>query len=301
MSKGIVVGSNVNVAVSREVDGLEMGVLSDGRAYLTGRALSRLTDTAYSTLIEQSQRWREGKRDNKLAQLLMSRGVNPDSLYVEVERPDVIGGKVHAYTEEIAMTILEYYAYEAPKTKPKALENYRKLATASLRYFVYRAVGYDPDNRLPSDLRQFHARLTTHGVPHGFFSVFRELVEFMVVCMQRGLPCDHVTVPDISVGQAWSKHWVDSGLDGVHGTRTKHEHNYPDDFPQSKSNPQDIWIYPLAAVPAFREWMMKTYVPEKFPNYLRGKQKQGILPPSTVELLLAEVVAPALPEATTST
>lgn len=298
MSKGIVKTTNVNVAVAREVDGLEMGVLSDGRAYLSGRALSRLTDTAYSTLIEQSQRWLEGKRDNKLAQLLVSRGLNPDSLYVEVERPDVIGGKVHAYTEEIAMTILEYYAYEAPRPKAKALENYRKLATASLRYFVYRAVGYDPENRIPSELRQFHARLTTHGVPQGHFSVFRELVEFMVVCMQRGLPCDHHTVPDISVGQTWAKYWVDNNLDAQHGPRKRHEHNYPDDFPQSKSNPQDIWIYPLAAVPAFREWLMRTYVPEKFPNYLRGKLKQGVLPPSTVELLLAEVVTPQLESST---
>lgn len=298
MTKGIVRTTGVDIAVSREVDGLEMGVLMDGRAYLSGRALSRMTDTAYSTLIEQSQRWLEGKRDNKLAQLLVSRGLTPDSLYTEVERPDVIGGKVHAYTEEIAMTILEYYAYEAPRTKPKALENYRKLATASLRYFVYRAVGYDPENKVPKEWKQFHARLSTHAVPFGFFSVFRELSEFMVVCMQRGLPCDDKTVPDISVGQIWSRHWTDKNLDVVHGQRRKHEHNYPDDFPQSTSNPQDIWIYPLAAVPEFRQWLMTTYVPEKFPTYLRGKQRAGVLPPSTVELLLSELSAPELPTAT---
>lgn len=279
-----------DVAVEREIDGIPMGVLSDGTAYFTGRGLAKLCGVAPSRIIEQANNWLAGIRDGKLAQLIVGAGLDTDSLFIEVERP---GGKIHAYDDAVAHVVLEYYAFEANRTNDQAKKNYRALSRAGLRLFVYRALGYDPKNQVPKEWRQFHERLTTHAVPFGFFSVFRELAEFMVMCMQRGLPCDEHTVPDGSVGQIWSRHWSTNALDGTFGERRKHEHNFPSSFAQAASNPQDIWIYPLAAVPAFRQWLMTTYVPEKFPTYLRGKQRSGVLPPSTVELLLTEVVAPA--------
>lgn len=299
MSKEIVKGDRLVAAVSREVDGLEMGVLSDGRAYLSSRALSRLTGTAYSTIIENAQRWLEGKRDGKLAQLLASHGLNPISLYVEVEKPDVIGGKVHAYTDDVAMVILEYYAYVAQRTNETALSNFRKLAHASLKLFVYRAVGYDPASAAPDKWRQFHDRLALNSVPLGYFSVFRELGEVVIFAIQRGLPCDEHTVPDISVGIQWANHWKSKGLETQFGPRRSHDHNYPEYFAQSRSNPQDISIYPNEALPEFRQWLMTVYLPEKFPKYLRSKVASRALPASTADLLITEMaeMAPALPEA----
>jgi len=291
----IVPAKKITIIVSKEIDGLEMGVLSDGTAFLSGRALASLCGVVPSAIIKHSDGWAKGQRDSKLAKILASQGLVRDRLHVHEIDNVAGGGKVFAYDDDVCMTFLEYYAFEATGVTNQltARENYRKLARASLKLFVYRAVGYDAANQIPKEWRQFHERLTTHAVPFGFFSVFRELAEFMIVCMQRGLPCDEHTVPDGSVGQIWSKHWSANCLDTTLGARRKHEHNFPSSFAQAASNPQDIWIYPLAAVPEFRQWLMTTYVPEKFPNYLRGKQRSGALPPSTVELLLTEVVAPA--------
>jgi hypothetical protein len=288
-----VTSKQLSIVVTKEIDGLEMGVLSDGTAYLSGRALAILCDVVPSAIINQSDNWAKGQREGKLAQLIASRGMTRPRLHlIEIDN-QVGGGKVYAYDADVCTTFLEYYAFDAPGDRAKARENFRKLAHASLQLFVYRSVGYDPANQMSKQWRQLHARLTTHAVPFGFFSVFRELSEFMVSSIQRGLPCDDRTIPDISVGQIWSAYWAANNFDVTLGSRKKHKHNYPDEFPQSYSNPQDIWIYPVAAVPAFRTWLAMTYIPEKFPAYLKGKQKSGALPPSTVELLLAEVVAPA--------
>ena len=70
--------------------------------------------------------------------------------------------------------------------------------------------------------------------------------------------------------------------------------NYPDYFPQAKSNPQDMNVYPVAALPEFRVWLQTEYIPKKFPSYLKGKVKDGILPPSAAELLLSHALPPAL-------
>lgn len=298
MSEKLVLSSQVGVSVSKEIDGLEMGVLLDGRAYLTGRALARLCGVQPSTIIQQSQRWLEGERGGKLAKLLLSRGLDPESLFVEVEKPDVIGGKVHAYTDDIATAMLEYYAFEIPKPSDVALANYRRLTQAGLRVFVYRAIGYDPANKVPEQWKHFHDRLSTAVVPFGYFSVFREMSELVLLAIQRDFPFDAKTVPDISVGRIWSSYWVDNGLDAKYGPRTKGQYNFPDYFPQAAANPADVFIYPIDAVGEFRRWLGLEYLPKKFPKYVKDKVKAGALPASTAELLLAEVIPAQLPEKT---
>lgn len=276
----------LSVSVSKEIDGLEMGVLSDGRSYFTGRSLARVCGVAPSTIINQGDRWLTGDRNNKLAQMLVAQGLDRESLFDTVQ---IAGKKVHAYPDDVCMVFLEYYAFETPAPSDQARQNFRKLAKAGLRLFVYHALGYDPAKQVPEKWRQFHDRMVLHATPAGYYSVFKECSEFVLAAIRGGLPSDEHTIPDISVGIGWAKRWESERLEERFGPRRKADHNYPDYFRQAASNPQPMSIYPIESLGEFRKWLMGTYVPEKFPTYLQAKVTKGVLPASTAELLLAEV------------
>jgi hypothetical protein len=71
----------------------------------------------------------------------------------------------------------------------------------------------------------------------------------------------------------------------------KYPHRYPDDHPQCKSNPQESWCYPLAALGEYREWLQDTYIEGgKFSAYLKGKVSRGQLPPSIAQLAINALV-----------
>lgn len=190
------------------------------------------------------------------------------------------------------MAVLEYYAFDAGKNvRDQAKDSYRLLAGAGFRGFIYTKVGYDPRKSLPIAWQQFHDRvsLVYDNVPHGYFSVFKEIADLFVTLISGGAQIGAEFVPDISVGQRWAAHWKSGRLAKKCGKRKKFEHNYPESFPQSASNPQDAYCYPDAAVPEFRRWMREEYLPTLFPEYLRNKQRQGSLPRSLVDVALLAV------------
>ena len=133
--------------------------------------------------------------------------------------------------------------------------------------------------------------LVYNKVPHGYFSVFKEIADLIVTLGQSGLHIDHTFVPDISVGSAWSKHWQANNFDETYEKRTKFEHNYPDYFPQSISNPQEPWCYPEAALGEFRRWFRAIYIGEgKFSRYLLNQSKVKALPASFAQIALEAYV-----------
>ncbi len=111
----------------------------------------------------------------------------------------------------------------------------------------------------------------------------------MIVTLgQAGLHISASFVPDISVGKAWGAHWIDGALANRFGERLKYEHNYPDYFPQAKSNPQEPWCYPEAALGEFRRWFREHYIGDgKFTTYLHSKVKNRELPASFVQIAIA--------------
>jgi hypothetical protein len=283
----------LSVSIEREIDGLDMGVLEDGTPFLHGRALAKMCGAAPSSIIGQAAAWAAGKRDGRLAQKLIAAGVESPLLYV----PTSYNQKaVHAYTEQVCMVFLDYYAFDAATPSEQARNAFRKLATAGLRLFVYRALGYDPSNSVPIAWRHFHDRMTLCTAPVGYFSIFKESADFVINAIRHGLRVDDKTIPDGSIGGVWGAKWRDENLDEQYGPRQRHEHNYPEYFPQSASNPQNAWAYPVEALPEFRRWMHSVYIPEKLPSYLSSKVSQGVIPPSTAELLLASVTPLALAE-----
>ena len=68
------------------------------------------------------------------------------------------------------------------------------------------------------------------------------------------------------------------------------------DHPQSKSNPQESWCYPMAALGAYRLWLQDIHTIEggKFSGYLQGKITKGQLPPSIAQLAISAVAPPQI-------
>lgn len=274
-----------------EVDGIPMGVLNDGTPYLNLRGLARLCGVDHTTLLQLANNWQEEKkkpRGKKILELLIAQGFLEENLYTRISNGN------HAYTDQVCMAMLEYYAFDATQgSNETALLNYRILARTSFRAFIYNRCGYDPSRFIPDSWKNFHERILLNDhVPVGYFSIFRELADLVVHMIQGGFPIDDHTVPDGSVGIHWGKFWLARNFDKEYGERLKHPHNYPDWFPQSKANPVDVWVYPVKSLGEFRIWIYEHYIPEHFPDYLNRKVKQGVFPPSSAEMLVCTVSKP---------
>ena len=279
----------------KEIDGVGMGVLSDGTPFLTGRGLARLCGVAHSVVQDISEEWtpdQQTPRATRLREILTSHGIAVGGApFIPIQQRS---GVFYAYTDDVCLAILEYYSFDAgPNIREEAQRNYRLLAGKALRDLIYTQVGYDPSKKLPERWRQFHDRvsLTYNSVPAGFFGIFKEMADMIVTLGQAGLHIDSNFVPDISVGQHWATHWRNSNFDQVYGERIKFEHNYPSYFPQAKSNPQEPWCYPEMALGEFRRWLREAYIGDgKFKNYLDAKVKERALPISFAQLAIASYV-----------
>ncbi len=272
----------------KEIDGIGMGVLSDGTAFLTGRGLARLCDVSNARIVEMGQNWKAAST-NAMAEgvkkILREKGMLPAAPYIEITQRS---GVFYAYADAVCLAVLEYYAFDQPTEHAK--KNFRLLAGKALHDFIYAQVGYDPANHVPEQWRQFHDRvsLTYNSVPAGYFSVFKEIADMIVHLGQLGLTIDATFVPDISVGIHWAKFWAERNLAATYGERVRFEHNFPDYFPQSKSNPQLPWCYPEMALGEFKRWIREVYIKAgKFKRYLDDQVVKKALPPSFAQIAVS--------------
>ncbi|WP_139123817.1 MULTISPECIES: hypothetical protein [unclassified Aeromonas] len=268
-------------------DGIEMGVMNDGTPYLGARGLATLCGVAPSVIITLVKDWqidlRTKPRGQAIERLILEQGGDPNNLYV----PITVDGKTyHAINDTNCMAILEYYAFDSQIPQEQAKRNYRSLAKLTLRTFIYERTGYNPEDAIPHYWKVFHERITLNELPSGYFSVFSEIANLIISSIRNGMPFDSKTMPDISVGIAWGKHWSDHALNHKYGDRIKHRHNFPIDFPQKD---QMAWIYPVDALGEFRRWMDNIYVTQKFGPYLHKKLKDGKLNNIDVPALIAAV------------
>lgn len=271
-----------------EIDGIGMGVLSDGTAFLNGRGLARLCGIDSSRISEMAADWAASTLPltTKVKAILDTRGMTLDHPYIEIKQRS---GSFHAYPDFLCLAVLEYYAFDAPTTRDEAQKNYRLLAGKALHDFIYTQVGYDPNNYVPEVWRQFHDRvsLTYNSVPAGYFGVFKEIADMIVTLGQAGLQLDSTFVPDISVGQHWGRYWDAQNFDEKYGERVKWDHNYPEYFTQAMSNPQPAWCYPEIALGEFRRWLRENYIQGgKFATYINSKIQQKALPASFAQLVI---------------
>lgn len=147
--------------------------------------------------------------------------------------------------------------------------------------------GNNPAQKIIQHWEFYLARtsLLYNSVPEGYFSVFHEAAPMIIAMIQTGVVIDDKTVPDISIGLAWSNHWKTS-LENANEPPIFYNHNYPESSPQSASNPQRAKAYPESALPAFRKWLREVYLPYQLPKYINSKQKDGKIEPETANKII---------------
>lgn len=279
---------DLEVVTSKEVNGIEMGVLDNGIPFLTGRGLASMAGVSNSTLVEMPIEMNEEcgrQRDIKISELLNQHGFEGSRLYIKAKYKDQI---VNAYPDSVCMAILEYYAFEAGRyCNEIAKDNYRILARNSLRDYIYKMTGYDPVKQMQQSWQYFHDRLLLNRMPIGYFSVFQETADIVLESIRSGLEIDSHTLPDISVGKLWSEFWSLNDLEVKYGNRAKHPHIYPDYFPQALANGSiNPYIYPTSSLGIFKQWIQTEYLTQKYPSYLHRKAKQGAISPSKIPKIL---------------
>lgn len=279
------------IETERDVQGIGMGVLKDGTPYLNQRGLAALCGVQNAHIGTISSQWSEPDQKPRIKAIkavLEKVGANPDSAHIEVMHK----GVVHfCYPAEVCLAILEYYAFDAgTNVQEKARDNFRILAGSKLRDLIYAQVGYDPTGQ--NRFAKWHERIALNyqSAPKGFFHVFNEAHTLIYELISAGAEIGEHMVVDISIGSHWGKYWSDNELEDQYGERCKYPHRYPDSHPQSKSNPQESWCYPLAALGAYREWLQDIYIDGgKFKNYLATKVKKGDLLPSVAQLAIGAI------------
>ncbi|AVJ60464.2 TPA: hypothetical protein P8677_002721 [Klebsiella pneumoniae] len=277
-----------------EIDGIQMGVLANGTPYLTMRGLAIMCGVAPSVIQGIAANWSQEKtrpRGRKINESLLAQGFNSESLVIATRGN---GGDVHAYTDAVCMSILEYYAFDASQTNAEiARRNYRILARDSFRRFIYSKTGYSENPVTQSWVNYQERILLNDQLPYDYFSVFREIADLMVHLVNGGLVVDQHTVPDGSVGIAWGKYWTENGLDEKYRPRTRYGHTFPSSYAQAAANSNiKPWIYPIEALGEFRKWIYASYAVENLPGYLQRKQSAGLV--GNVELLLEAMKRPEL-------
>ncbi len=268
---------DLDIDVEREIDGIGMGVLSDGTPFLNIRGLAVMCGVDHSLIVRITGDWVATPlkaREMKIRELVRAQGADDSVAFLAINKNGTIH---HAIPSAVCMAILEYYAFEARTESEQAAKSFRLLARKGFNDFIYSQVGYNPSGLASVAWQQFHDRvgLSYHSVPDGYFSVFKEIADLLVTMIREGATLGSTFIPDISVGIHWGKYWTAESLDIIYGERVKYEHNYPNYFPQSASNPQSPFAYPDDALGEFRKWVREIYLPNKLPSYLNDKVKQG--------------------------
>ena len=271
-----------------------MGVLSDGTPYLNQRGLAALCGVQNAHIGTISSQWNdleERPRIKAIKSILSKAGCSAATAHVEIHHA---GRLNYCYPAEVCLAVLEYYAFDAgANCQPEARDNFRLLAGSKLREMIYSQVGYDPSGAYSKRFEKWHERvaLNHQSAPKGYFSVFNEAHTVIYELIVAGAEIGEKFVVDISIGKHWGGHWDESQYDASFGPRIKYKHRYPDSHPQSKSNPQEAWCYPLSALGAYREWLQDIYIESgKFSGYLKGKVAKGELAPPVAQLAVAAMM-----------
>ncbi len=289
----------LRLVAEKDVGGIGMGVLSDGTPYLNQRGLAALCGVQNAHIGTISSQWSEAEPKPRISTIkgtLAKAGfASPAAAHIEISH----GGRTHfCYPAEICLAVLEYYAFDAgANTQEQARDNFRLLAGSKLRELIYSQLGYDPTGRNADQFKKWHDRISINhqSAPKGYFHVFNEAHTIIYELILAGADIGEKFVVDISIGQYWSRQWNQNTLCEQFGDPCKYPHRYPDDHPQSKSNPQESWCYPLAALGAFRSWLQDTYIEGgRFSNYLKGKVLRGELPPSVAQLAISTLLPPQI-------
>ena len=149
---------DLGIEKDAEINGIGMGVLSDGTPYLNQRGLAALCGVQNAHIGTISSQWNEAEpkpRIQAIKGILSKIGLEAAAAHIEVPHNGVVH---YCYPAEICLAILEYYAFDAgTNCQPEARDNFRILAGTKLREMIYSQVGYDPTGRSRFD--KWHERI----------------------------------------------------------------------------------------------------------------------------------------------
>jgi len=267
---------DLGIEVEKTIGGIEMGILENGIPYLTQNGLANISGVARSTIFDITQEWERSFNEpiqprgrlSFLKNYLFNNNFNEPKLFIEISKN---GSPHYAYPDIVCMAVLEYFAFEAQNKNEKALQNYRDAARLGLQDFIYKALQYSPVNEWK--YYQDRVSLLVNNAPEGYFIIFNEISGMIVDLINANLTINDRVIPDISVGKCWANYWNKNQLETIHGPSQIFNHNYPEYYRQSPSNPQPANAYPDSALADFRNWFKKQYLPTKFPKYILGKVK----------------------------
>lgn len=121
--------------------------------------------------------------------------------------------------------------------------------------------------------------------------MFNEASQIIASMIKSGIPVDDTMMPDGSLGSHWGRFWKKSNFDEKYGKREKIHHQFPESYRQLDP---EVWAYPNEAIAEFRNWLDYTYLPEKYPNYITTKIKQGKISREKANILISAVMPPSI-------
>jgi len=283
----------------QEIDSISMGILPNGETFLSLQGLAKFCGVAPSAIIQLAQDWEKGEAQNrnrgqKLESLIKEwteSDSTPDSLYVQINSNNSISGVIHAVPEAIVMAITDYYAHFALITKPEAISNYRKAAKYGLRKYIYERLSYTEKDVLTKSWELFQERILNNESPRGYFTMFDEATTIIASLIRNSIAVDDSIMPDGSLGIHWAKHWKNSNLATKHSERIKIKHNFPESYRQMDP---EINAYPNSALSDFRTWFEDVYLPQKYPEYIKTKARNGKISIESISILLTAVLPPSI-------
>ena len=279
----------------QEVDNISMGVLPNGETFLSLQGLAKFCGVAPSSIIQLAQDWQKGEaqiktRGKQLIELIKEWTESdevPLSLYVQVENNYSISDVTHAVPESIVMAITDYYAHYTQVTKPEAVRNYRRAAKFGLRKYIYERLDYNEQDRIGESWKLLQERILNNESPQGYFTMFDEATTIIASLIRNNIVVDDSIMPDGSLGIHWAKYWKAQDLEVKFSPRIKIKHTFPESYRQLDP---EINAYPITALSEFRTWFQEAYLPQKYPQYIKNKIKDG----RDIPLLLAAVMPPSL-------
>ncbi|WP_232576011.1 hypothetical protein [Photobacterium carnosum] len=230
-------------------------------AYVCGTVRSNII-----TLVNDWDNQRHHPRGVSISKIIQRNGGNPEkSLHTAIK---VKGVTHHAIPADYCMAILEYYAFESRSESQVASDNYRNLATQSLKEFIYKRTGYKATGALPAHLDRYIKNRAK--VPYTHFSMLNEITLNLIAPLEEaGYTLPEKLVPDISEGLIFCK-WLRDHRGVEPKNFPMYEHEYPDGrVVQAK-------LYPSEYLEDFRRHFHEVWLAEKAGKYFGDRDSQAL-------------------------
>jgi len=241
-------------------DGFEAGVMSDGTPYLTASSLAFVCGTARSNIITLVSDWQSQRlhpRGRLICQIIERHGGNSSR---NLHTPIKVKGIVHhAISADYCMAILEYYAFESRSESKVARDNFRNLATQSLKEFIYKRTGYKATGALPAHLERYTKNRAK--IPYSHFSMLNEITLNLIAPLEEaGYTLPENLVPDISEGRLFCA-WLRKNRNVEPKNFPTYEHEYPD------GRLVNAKLYPSEYLDDFRKHFHEVWLVDKASKY----------------------------------